>query len=67
MLRLVGEMKGPRTAAEVAAWAVDWHGERCGESVRKRAKECVRLGYIAEAGTKVCGVTGQKATSYRIR
>lgn len=37
---------------------------RVRESVRKRAKECVNLGYVAEVGTKRCDVTGENVTAY---
>ena len=32
------------------------------ESIRKRARECERLGLIREAGVRACGVTGKQAT-----
>ncbi len=56
-LRQIGQ---PATAQEIAALADD----RVRESVRKRAKECVRLGYVVEVGTKRCDVTGQTASVY---
>jgi len=34
------------------------------ESLRKRALECVRLGFIVEVGTKKCAATGKSATAY---
>jgi len=34
------------------------------ESLRKRALECVRLGFVVEAGTRVCAATGKMATVY---
>jgi hypothetical protein len=30
----------------------------------KRCSELVKLGYLAENGTRVCSVTGKKATAY---
>lgn len=48
------------TANEIAA-TVDHSGR---ESVRKRAAECVRLGFVSECGTKTCSVTGNVATVY---
>lgn len=56
-LRALGR---PATAQEIAAVA----DVRIRESVRKRAKECVRLGVVAEIGTKRCGVTGTLAMTY---
>lgn len=50
----------PATAQEIAAQA----DVRIRESVRKRAKECVNLGYVAEIGTKRCDVTGTMAMTY---
>ena len=37
------------------------------ESLRKRALECVRLGFVAEAGTRVCAATGKMATTYWVK
>lgn len=51
-LRQIGR---PATANEVA--------QRI-ESIRKRAKECERLGLIKAVGTKTCTVTGKTATVY---
>ena len=49
---------GEATAQEVAAGR---------ESIRKRAKECERLGVVISTGTRRCRVTGQNATTYRVR
>jgi hypothetical protein len=56
-LRRIGR---PATAQEIAALA----DVRIRESVRKRAKECVNLGYVVEVGTKRCDVTGENVTAY---
>lgn len=56
-LRRIGR---PATAQEIAALA----DVRIRESVRKRAKECVNLGYVSEVGTKRCDVTGTMAMTY---
>lgn len=56
-LRQIGH---PATAQEIAALA----DVRIRESVRKRAKECVNLGYVSEVGTKRCDVTGTMAMTY---
>jgi len=37
------------------------------ESLRKRALECVRMGFVVEAGTRVCAATGKMATVYRVK
>ena len=58
-LRAIGR---PATAQEIAS-TVDPHIR---ESVRKRAKECVRLGFVIERGTAVCCVTRKMATVYCI-
>ena len=34
------------------------------ESVRKRAAECVRLGFVSVAGSRACSVTGKEASVY---
>lgn len=52
------------TANEVAAKVTDNHSLR--ESLRKRAGECKRLGLIEEVGSRVCMVTGSKATVYKV-
>ena len=49
------EIGRPATANEVAA------GD---ESIRKRAAECVRAGWVKEMGTKICAVSGKRATVY---
>lgn len=54
-VRRLKELGRPATANEVAA------GD---ESIRKRAVECVRIGYVVEMGTKTCSVTGKRATVY---
>ena len=59
-LRTIGR---PATAQEIAATCEP----SVRESVRKRAKECVRLGFVAERGVKLCEVTGKMATVYCIR
>lgn len=51
-LRLLGR---PATAQEVADGV---------ESIRKRAKECGRLGLVRVVGTKRCSITGKSATTY---
>ncbi len=56
-LKAIGK---PSTANEIAARA----GSRIRESVRKRAAECVRLGFVREAGERACEVTGKLATVY---
>lgn len=56
-LRAIGR---PSTAQEIAAMA----DSRIRESVRKRAMECVRLGFVKEVGIRTCNVTGKLATSY---
>ena len=52
------------TASEVAYYAETFRRERCGESIRKRAKELVRGGVLDEVGTRPCRITGMKATVY---
>lgn len=59
-VRCLREIGHPATAQEISARA-DVHIR---ESVRKRAKECVNLGYVAEVGTKRCDVTGTMAMTY---
>jgi hypothetical protein len=54
-VRRLRELGRPATANEIAA------GD---ESIRKRAAECVRLGFVKEVGTKVCAVSGKRATVY---
>lgn len=51
-LRQIGE---PSTAQEISGGS---------ESIRKRAKECLRLGVVRDAGTRRCRVTGKVATVY---
>jgi hypothetical protein len=51
-LRSIGR---PATAQEISGG---------NESLRKRALECVRFGFVRQAGARVCSVTGQKATTY---
>lgn len=53
---------GSATANEVARAVTDDHSHR--ESIRKRAGECKRLGMIADIGSRVCTVTGNRATVY---
>lgn len=36
------------------------------ESLRKRARECERLGFIREAGVRACSVTGKQATVWEV-
>jgi len=36
------------------------------ESIRKRARECQRLGLIVEAGTRACRNTGKQATVWKV-
>lgn len=62
-VRCLKELGRPATAQEIAAVAE----VTIRESVRKRAKECVRLGFVVEAGTKFCEVTGQRAAVYWVR
>lgn len=39
----------------------------CGnESLRKRARECQRLGVIKEVGVRACSVTGKQATVWEV-
>lgn len=59
-VRCLRELDRPATAQEIAAVA----DVAIRESVRKRAAECVRLGFVVEAGTKCCDVTGQRAACY---
>jgi hypothetical protein len=51
-LRAIGR---PATAQEIAGG---------NESLRKRALECVRFGFVRQAGVKVCEVTGKNAMTY---
>lgn len=53
-LRAIGE---PATANEIAS------GD---ESIRKRAKECERMGFVRDAGVRQCRVTGKRATVYLV-
>jgi hypothetical protein len=55
---------GSATANEVARAVTDDHSHR--ESIRKRAGECKRLGLIADIGSRVCTVTGNRATVYAV-
>jgi len=55
---------GSATANEVARAISDNHSHR--ESIRKRAGECKRLGLIEDIGSRVCTVTGNKATVYGV-
>ena len=48
---------GQATANEVAGG---------NESIRKRARECARLGLIVECGVRACGVTGKMATVWKV-
>lgn len=59
-VRCLREIGRPATAQEIAAVA----DVEIRESVRKRAAECERLGFVARAGTKACDVTGQRAAVY---
>ena len=61
-VRCLRELGRPATAQEVSRRA----DPDIRESVRKRAKECVRLGFVKEFGTKCCEVTGQRAICYWI-
>ena len=36
------------------------------ESIRKRARECERLGLIRECGARPCRVTGKQATVWEV-
>ena len=54
-VRRLREIGQPSTAQEIAA------GD---ESIRKRALECVRLGFVRECGRRKCAVTGNSATCY---
>jgi hypothetical protein len=36
------------------------------ESIRKRARECARLGLIVECGVRACSVTGKMATVWKV-
>jgi len=36
------------------------------ESIRKRARECQRLGFIRECGVRRCAVTGKLATVWEV-
>lgn len=56
-LKAIGK---PSTANEIAAMA----DGMIRESVRKRAAECVRLGFVKEVGDRPCEVTGKLATVY---
>ncbi len=51
-----------KTAAEIEA-AIQCRDGR----VRKRLKELVRGGLVDELASRVCEVTGHKATTYRVR
>jgi hypothetical protein len=55
---------GSATANEVARAISNNHSHR--ESIRKRAGECKRLGMIADIGSRICTVTGNKATVYGV-
>lgn len=58
-------LAGEQTASEVAWFAVVNKLHPNAESVRKRAKELLRLGLIEERPPRRCGVTGKMATTYR--
>jgi hypothetical protein len=58
-LRLIGH---PSTAQEIARRAP----ESTRESVRKRAAECVRRGFVKQVGERKCAVTGNVASTYWI-
>jgi len=57
----------PSTAAEIAVVANQINGSKNTESYRKRAAECVEVGSIEPCEARKCGVTGKKATTYRIK
>jgi hypothetical protein len=61
-LRGLAACGGSATANEVARAISDNHSHR--ESIRKRAGECKRLGLIEDIGSRVCSVTGNRATVY---
>lgn len=48
---------GQATANEVAAG---------NESIRKRARECERMGLIRECGVRACSVTGKQAIVWEV-
>jgi hypothetical protein len=62
-LRLLPGSQG--TAQEVAALVASLAEIRT-ETIRKRAKELVNAGVIADAGTRPCRITGKSATVYRL-
>jgi hypothetical protein len=64
----------PATAQEVAAEAVPIDGSlpvpsafSKRESIRKRAKELVRMGFIGVGDARICRVTGKESTVYEVR
>lgn len=64
---------GIRTASEIAASAYPIMDiEKASnvmakrETLRKRAKELVRLGVVCEADRRLCRVTGKEATGYEV-
>lgn len=62
-LRMLTGSQG--TAQEVAA-LVSSTLQVSSETIRKRAKELVNAGVIADAGTRPCRITGKSATVYRL-
>jgi predicted HTH transcriptional regulator len=58
-LKLMGH---PSTAQEIAQMA----RPEIRESVRKRAAECVRRGFVKQVGERKCAVTGNVASTYWI-
>lgn len=62
---LVTEGK-PLTAREVEVRAVKLLQRCVPDSIRKRAKELVRRGSIVECGQRLCDVSGNLATVYRV-
>jgi hypothetical protein len=64
-VEVLGQL-GRATANEVAVAAVSAGLARNAETVRKRANECVDLGFVrvVSTGPVVCTVTGQLATQF---
>lgn len=63
----------PLTAKEVAAEAVPLDGKVSVDTVidmrdtlRKRARELVNLGYVRKVGSRICRVTGSEAAVYEV-
>lgn len=62
-------MGGAHTAVEVATTAANLQGDGKRynvETIRKRARECERLGWIQERGARMCRVNKSNATVYEV-